>query len=56
MRRVNDVDGQQDHHENLTQPQMLDMTQFLASMINMFQQQLEFMTIHAKYQAQLKRE
>ena len=42
-RRLNDIGDRQECHENSTQPQMPDMTQFFAGMANMFQQQSEQM-------------
>ena len=55
-RRLNDIGDRQEHHENSTQPQMPDMTQFFAGMANMFQQQSEQMRMQAEHQAQLQRE
>ncbi|GMN22411.1 hypothetical protein TIFTF001_040248 [Ficus carica] len=55
-KRVNDIGDRQDHHENSTQPQMPDMTQFFTGMANMFQQQLKQMRMQAEHQAQLQRE
>ena len=55
-RRLNDIGDRQERHENSTQPQMPDMTQFFAGMANMFQQQSEQMRMQAEHQAQLQRE
>lgn len=55
-RRLNDIGDRQEHHENSTQPQMPNMTQFFVGMVNMFQQQSKQMRMQAEHQAQLQRE